>query len=153
MQSSLTCIQSLLTVYQIIGTASSFPLDLTHFLHVLEQRGATQFAVHRVEHGLDRVHNAQIRQTVIEKSVHSLFIGRVQHGGMLLRSGKAMPGKGDRGERLIVQRLEGPLRGFGPVACRGDIAQTVRRGQTERDRQTHVGRRCLAEYRTDGLPR
>ena len=76
---------SLLTVYQIIGSPARLTLDLTHFLHGCEQRVAAKLPVHRVDDLLDRVDDAQIGQSMVKEGMHGLLVRCVEHRGMLLR--------------------------------------------------------------------
>lgn len=71
------------------------------------------------------------------EGLHGLFVGRVVDRHMGRGGSAGLLGQGDGGERLLIQGLEIPLHGLGPVDRDIHLAESVGPGEAQGDRDQH----------------
>ncbi len=86
------------------------------------------------------VDDAEKRQSALMEGVHSLFVGRVVDGRERGAGSADRLRQADCGEGIVVQRFEGPGRRLGPVQRTAHSPDALGPVESERDRETHVGR-------------
>ena len=118
--------------------------------HVCQLAGVPRAAVMLRDYLGDDVNDPGERESARQERVDADLVGGVVGGRGGAAGRPRLAGDADGGERLLVQRLEGPGVGGGPVDRRGGAGDPVRPAQRERDRDPHVGRAGLRDRRPVG---